>query len=214
MDHRGTTDRQEKRRRDLSRQPVWVVKLGGSLAGSPALGAWLDALVRAKGPARVVVPGGGPFADAVRAAQAAWRFDDHAAHRLAILAMRQYGIMLTALARGLGSAPLARLDVAVRRHRAVVWLPDDGLVDEPALPASWDVTSDSIAAWLAARLHADRLVLVKSAILPAAQEDPDRLAEKSLVDAAFPRFAAAFSGEVDLIQANDAAGFLRANAAR
>ena len=31
------------------------------------------------------------------------------------------------------------------------------------LPHSWDVTSDSIAAWLAGALDAERLVLIKSA---------------------------------------------------
>ena len=30
-----------------------------------------------------------------------------------------------------------------------------------ALPASWEVTSDSIAAWVAAQIGAERLVLVK-----------------------------------------------------
>jgi aspartokinase-like uncharacterized kinase len=46
-----------------------VVKLGGSLHDAAELGGWLAALAEAPGPARVVVPGGGPFADAVRAAQ-------------------------------------------------------------------------------------------------------------------------------------------------
>ncbi len=32
---------------------------------------------------------------------------------------------------------------------------------EDALPHSWDVTSDSIAAWVAARVGARRLVLIK-----------------------------------------------------
>ena len=65
---------------------ITVVKLGGSFAGSVELPAWLDALARCAGRV-VVVPGGGPFAEAVRAAQPKMRFDDHAAHRMAVLAM-------------------------------------------------------------------------------------------------------------------------------
>ena len=45
-----------------------VVKLGGSLHASPALAHWLTALKRYPRPL-TIVPGGGPFADAVRAAQ-------------------------------------------------------------------------------------------------------------------------------------------------
>ena len=46
------------------RGPI-VVKLGGSHAFATHLRAWLDALAQAGGNV-VVVPGGGPFADAVR----------------------------------------------------------------------------------------------------------------------------------------------------
>ena len=75
-----------------------VVKLGGSLAFSDALRPWLDALSQC---ARhvVVVPGGGPFADAVRAAQPRMGFDDRAAHHMALSAMEQYGRALVGLGR-------------------------------------------------------------------------------------------------------------------
>ena len=42
----------------------------------------------------VVVPGGGPFADAVRTAQGLWQFSDEVAHVMAIGAMDQFGRML------------------------------------------------------------------------------------------------------------------------
>ena len=45
-----------------------IVKLGGSLLRNPLLPAWLDRIARAGRIA--VVPGGGAFADAARAAQA------------------------------------------------------------------------------------------------------------------------------------------------
>src|SRR5437763_974004 len=73
-----------------------VIKLGGSHAFAPHLAHWLDAIGHCAGRI-VVVPGGGPFADAVRDAQPRMGFDDSAAHRMALLAMEQYGCALASL---------------------------------------------------------------------------------------------------------------------
>ena len=76
---------------------MWVVKLGGSLFDAPALRQRLAELATLPGPARIVVPGGGPFADAVRALQPALAVGDLVAHRMAILAMQQFGLALQAI---------------------------------------------------------------------------------------------------------------------
>ena len=76
---------------------MWVVKLGGSLARSEALRGWLAVLARAGRGRAVVVPGGGRYADAVRAEQQRWGFDDSTAHSMALLAMDQYGHQLAAI---------------------------------------------------------------------------------------------------------------------
>jgi aspartokinase-like uncharacterized kinase len=176
---------------------MWVVKLGGSLHGAPdALAAWLRALAEAPGPPRVVVPGGGPFADAVRRLQVGLGFDDLAAHRMAILAMQQAGLHLHALEPRLA---LAETDAELRAARGAVWLPWRLAGLEPSLAASWDVTSDSIACWLAARLGAGTLALVKSAGLPTGEASAAALARAGLVDPAFPAAVAAFEGRVLLL---------------
>jgi aspartokinase-like uncharacterized kinase len=75
---------------------------------------------------------------------------------MAILAMEQFGWMLSELIPG----AVRRTDVGVARAgRTGVLLPAGVPLDE--LPASWQVTSDSIAAWVAVRAGAGRLVLVK-----------------------------------------------------
>lgn len=53
------------------------------------------------------------------------------------------------------------------------------------LRASWDATSDTIAAWIAAHLEARSLVLIKSTSVPrdATREDAARL---GVVDPMFP----------------------------
>ena len=65
---------------------MWVVKLGGSLLGSPELIKWL-ALVAQHGDGKVViVPGGGLFANSVREAQMITNVSDAVAHKMALLA--------------------------------------------------------------------------------------------------------------------------------
>src|SRR5215470_10293007 len=73
-----------------------IVKLGGSFAFSVHLRDWIAAIANCGGRA-VIVPGGGPFADTVRVAQAQMGFDDVTAHRMALLAMEQYGCAITSL---------------------------------------------------------------------------------------------------------------------
>ena len=116
-----------------------VVKVGGGVGD--ALPDVCAALAGRR--SLLVVPGGGRFADAVRDADGRFGLHAHTSHRMAILAMEQYGWLLSDLIPGVP-----------------VLLPAGLPLDE--LPASWDVTSDSIAAWVAHRVGADRLVLVKS----------------------------------------------------
>jgi aspartokinase-like uncharacterized kinase len=166
-----------------------VVKLGGSHALSPLLLGWLVAIGRAAGQV-IVVPGGGPFADAVRDAQPAMGFDDDAAHDMALMAMAQYGRALTDLADGFVYADsFAAVRDAVGHGEIPVWSPWPMLRAHPDIPRSWDVTSDSLAVWLATALDARRVVLIK-------HRAPSAAAADDLVDAAFPHFTARFGGTV------------------
>jgi 5-(aminomethyl)-3-furanmethanol phosphate kinase len=168
-----------------------VAKLGGSLAGTPALADWIAALDLYPNPL-VIVPGGSGFADAVRTMQKKMHFDDDAAHHIALVAMEQYGLALAALWPRLAmtSTPAA-IARALRTGRIACWAPAQ-MAMASALPKSWDVTSDSLAAWLAAQLRAEQLLLVKSAAIDedAGMSLPD-FANAGIVDRLFPHFAAA-----------------------
>lgn len=170
---------------------MWVFKLGGSLAASPVLAQWAT-LLAGEGAGRVVVvPGGGPFAAAVRRMQRRWNVADAVAHPMALAAMEQLGWLLTGLAAGLrvvDDCDAARR--ALAEGRVPVWVPARSLAHDPTIPAGWEVTSDSLAAWLAGRLGARRLVLVKSVMLADRSVGAAALAARGIVDAAFPRFAA------------------------
>jgi len=169
---------------------MWIVKLGGSLAADPMLRDWLDMLADSGRGRVVVVPGGGPFADRVREAQHHWEFDDRAAHRMAILAMEQYGLMLGALCPALTPAATQDALYAVLKSAGVaVWLPGAMLHEDLGIAEDWSVTSDSLAAWLATHLNAQYLALVKSCELPPEGTASEELARLGIVDAAFPGFA-------------------------
>ena len=176
----------------------YVVKLGGSLWTAPSLRAWLKAVVEVAGPARLVVPGGGPFADAVRTAQPVLGFDEVAAHRMAILAMQQYAHALASLEPRL---PLFENEAQLRSSRAGIWLPWALAGTTAELPASWSVTSDSIAAWLARRLDARGLVLVKSVPAPKPLNWA-RLAHAGIVDDDFAVHAGRLACPVHLLAAD------------
>ena len=191
------------------RAGLTVVKLGGSLAVSDALKNWLQALAGCTGDV-VVVPGGGPFADAVRAAQPKMGFDDQAAHRMALIAMEQYGHALVSLGAGLVLADtVSAIRRIVREGRVPVWAPVPMALGAKDIPCSWDMTADSLAAWLAGKIGARRVLLVKQVDVsgPLAVHD---LAPRGIVDPLFPRFLAAAGAEASVAGPHDHAAAARA----
>jgi aspartokinase-like uncharacterized kinase len=138
-----------------------VVKVGGALARDDGALRALCAQLAECGRRHplLVVPGGGAFADAVREHDRRFGLRDEAAHRMAILAMDQLGWALGDLIPG----AVLRDDLGPVRAGAVsVLLPSALMRERDPLPASWDVTADSIAAWVAGAAGAARLVLVKA----------------------------------------------------
>jgi 5-(aminomethyl)-3-furanmethanol phosphate kinase len=124
-----------------------VVKVGGSLA--PHIPAIVPVLQDSPRPL-LIVPGGGLFADAVRSSACA--NDADAAHWMACAAMDQYGWLIAA--EGLGTTTR----IAVPKTTTVLLL-YGALRRRDPLPHSWDVTSDTIAAWVAKTAGCDLLVL-------------------------------------------------------
>jgi 5-(aminomethyl)-3-furanmethanol phosphate kinase len=166
-----------------------VIKVGGSCATSLDLRRWTGAVAACAGRV-VIVPGGGAFADAVRAAQRTMGFDDAAAHHMALLGMEQFGRALASFDARLSPADsIAGLRRGLRSNKVPVWLPTRMTLRATDVPASWDVTSDSLSAWLAGRLGARRLVLMKQIDPP--RDFADGLAARGVVDPVFPKFLAA-----------------------
>lgn len=170
------------------RRGLTVVKLGGSYAFSSDLQGWLAAIASNAGDI-VLVPGGGPFADAIRYAQPRMGFDDDAAHHMALLGMDQYGRALAALnKRFTPAASIAGIRRALRAGNVPVWSPTEMVLKRNDIPRSWEVTSDGLAAWLACRIGARRVLLIKHVDPPPDPIRIEDLVARGVVDRSFVAF--------------------------
>ena len=79
-----------------------------------------------------------------------------------------------------------------------LWQPLDLLRDQADTLTSWDVTSDSLALWLARQIDAAHVVLVKACANPD-YSALRTLAELGIVDRQFPHWAANFPGAITLL---------------
>jgi len=154
-----------------------IVKVGGSLYNRiPYLVPILNASKRPL----LIIPGGGPFADLVRQA----RVNNDAAHWMAIAAMEQYGWFISSF----GILTTARVAVPLT---TTVFLPYRCIRLTDVLPHTWEVTSDTIAAWVAGTLHLE-LLLLKSIdgifINGILQEQVTKPVESDIIDPCFVPF--------------------------
>ena len=171
-----------------------VIKVGGSLLGRADWPRLLAELVQQKSVDShcLLVVGGGPLVDGLRAIDAAAPQPPDIVHRLAIDLMGATARMVAAalavpLVAGPTSQAISVLDVPE-------WLGRAGRYDQ--LPVGWHVTSDSIAAFVAARsaeTSGCELLLAKSVpppVCPAKQALLESLAQSGWIDAYFPEAAA------------------------
>jgi len=186
-----------------------VVKIGGSLLDMPdlveRLRSWSDQQLEL-GPLWFLV-GGGTVVEQIRIDHQHGRFTESAAHWASIAVMRENTAELAQRFQG-----SRRLRVSGNLRRVTYpaaadtsRIQDDDRIEfvdvepflrgqatdpkVPPLPCSWDVTSDSIAALIAAGHGAAECVLLKSR-LPAAGLEASELARDGYVDPFFPNVAA------------------------
>ena len=127
-------------------RPV-IVKVGGSLFDLS--GQIINVLKNLERPV-VIVPGGGIFADLVR------KSGSHgtSGHWMAVCGMEQFGWYLSSF------GILPRFDLEYNDRRSVI-LPYGVLRKHDPFIHSWEITSDTIAAWVAMMMNGD-LILLKS----------------------------------------------------
>lgn len=179
-----------------------VVKVGGSLLSLPNLGDCLRRWLASEAPAAsLLLVGGGPPIDALRALATSYRYDEQFLHWLCIDAMDiSYRLLaeqlpewkrvrtaaeLTQIVEDARHCNVRRGHPGLNRQRSPSAISIRGLVSPAAFytreseaglpyrpPLSWDTTSDSLAAVLAQVTAADELVLLKSCELGGPAESP------------------------------------------
>jgi len=127
---------------------VIVVKLGGSVASNVK---GILSVLQSLGEDILIIPGGWVFAELVRKLDVR----DDEAHWMAILAVEQYGYYISSF--GIKTIKPRDFD-GIEFNGIRVLLPYRLLINHNELPHSWDVTSDSIAIWIASKLKADRVI--------------------------------------------------------
>jgi len=159
-----------------------VLKVGGSLAEYPYS---LEELCKklasfAKDHKVLIVPGGGKFADMVRNFDKAYHLSNKIAHKIAILAMDQFGLFLSDITPN--SYVSYSLEEAKNSSSGTlpIFLPSTFMFRKNPLEHSWDVTSDSIAAYIASMVNADKLILVTD-VDGIFTEDPKKSFDSKLI---------------------------------
>ena len=185
-----------------------VVKLGGSLLDWPEFPGQLRGWFARQSPGcNVLIAGGGDFADVIRAADQTHALGELVSHKLCIDALHVTAKMVASLlpeARG----PLPPSIMEPSSEAQTTLLDVSALIELDAqrsvrpLPASWEVTTDSIAARAAVLLNADELVLLKST-LPQRASSLRGLADAGYVDPHFPVCAKSLS-RIRLVNLRDA----------
>jgi 5-(aminomethyl)-3-furanmethanol phosphate kinase len=140
----------------------------------------------------------------VRSAQIRMRFDDKAAHHMAVLAMEQYGRALASFNSAFslaGSADAIKRDLGEKR--VPVWMPSAMVLAATDIARSWSVTSDSLAVWLAGKIGAGRLWIVKHAKLSPGSAKLKDLVAARIVDDEFARFLQTMPLPVSILGPSD-----------
>lgn len=140
-----------------------IIKIGGSLIEIPQAfkSLCLELSKIAQKHSILIIPGGGKFADIVRELDSKFNLPSLFSHRMAILAMDQYGLFLSQM------IPDSRIcdsfqeaNKIVKSGKTVLFLPSKMLFENDPFNPSWDVTSDSISVYLAIKMQAKKAILV------------------------------------------------------
>ncbi|MBW9222289.1 hypothetical protein KKP97_04490 [Methanothermococcus sp. SCGC AD-155-C09] len=136
-----------------------IVKIGGSLTyfSEPLLNE-LKSFSNPKNKI-IIIPGGGKFANVVRELDNNVKMKDRTSHKLALLSMDMMGIYFSELSDIETVNTLYDAKEILQKKDIVILLPSKIVLSTDELPNSWEVTSDSVAAYIAKLLKLNKLII-------------------------------------------------------
>ncbi len=158
-----------------------LLKIGGALIEYPEnLKKLCKAVSRlSKKYKLIITPGGSRFADQIRDIDTRFHLEKVTSHKMAILAVDQYGLLLSNLIPN--STVTYTISEAVKpEKKPIILLPSRIMFKENPLEASWNVTSDSIATYIAYLTRAEKLILAKD-VDGIFTEDPKKNENATLI---------------------------------
>lgn len=177
-----------------------VIKLGGSLIHrARELVKEIIEYSNKESEKILIVPGGSIFADTVRKVDVS----QETAHWMAVLAMEQYGYYL-----GNGNGAKLVDNLQIDDAGAYILLPYNLMKKRDELPHTWDVTSDTIAAWVAHQLKArfikatDVDGIYINGMLERELEAKELIGKETCVDKELPHFLIKNKMNCEIINGN------------
>lgn len=177
----------------VDQPPISLYKVGGSLLTLPDLGERLGNLLQRQSEScPLLIAGGGATADLVREWDHIHNLGNETAHWLALESVRLNEELLRTIVSRATIVDDEREAMAAWRVEqvpilsVVKFLRAREATNPHRLPHCWDVTSDSIAAWVTLELNAAELILLKSRDCPAKWDD--HTDDELLVDGYFSNF--------------------------
>ncbi|MEJ2240654.1 MAG: delta 1-pyrroline-5-carboxylate synthetase [Candidatus Bathyarchaeota archaeon] len=161
---------------------VTVLKIGGSLAKDPYILKRLcnELGILAKNHRILIVPGGADFADIIREFDKKYNLSCLVTHKMAVLAMDQYGLFLSDLISD-SYVSYSLENINFNKGKSPILLPSHIMFRENPLENSWDITSDSIAAYIAYLLRAEKFLIIKD-VDGIFSQDPKKSIKTQLIN--------------------------------
>lgn len=191
----------------------FILKIGGSLSKSKSTLKKLFSEISklSKIHKLLVIPGGGHFADKVRKIYHKFNISEDVAHWSAIFAMDQMGFFFSDFHPNIRIIDEIEEAKQTSQGTIPVLIPAKLMLDKDPLPHSWDITSDSIAAYIA-HITGTKRVLILTDVDGVYTSDPksrrkaklihkisaEKLAEKDIstsVDKIFPNLVSRYGLE-------------------
>lgn len=162
-----------------------IIKLGGSLTKDKKILEDLCMEIEnlSKNFDILIVPGGGEFADLVRNYDEKFKLTKEISHKMAILAMDQVGFLISGFLKNyVFIDDLDELKNYKTKNKVKIFIPSKFLfeVPESELNPSWDITSDSISAYTAKKLGAEKLIILTD-VCGLYDSDPNKTKDAKLI---------------------------------